>query len=100
MHTHRCAALRAGSGGGSAAGALGFGDAHAVWSLGQNAQVFLEAVRRFHEERAGEIGSVQVGGRPRGGQLRALLCSWAALLREGLRFIAVAAAPAWHVEEE
>ena len=99
MHTHRSAALCAGSGGGSAAAALGLGDAHAVWSLGQNARVFLEAVRHFHEERAGEIGSVQVGGRPCGGQPRALLCSWAALLREGLQFIAVAAALAGPLEE-
>lgn len=55
-----------GSGGGSAAvkgsacKALGLADAHAVWDVRQNAQLFLAAVQAYLDERADELGAAQV----------------------------------------
>lgn len=55
------AANGCGAGGGSAARALGLGDAHAVWPLAQQARLFLAAVQAYHDERPGELGAAQVG---------------------------------------
>ncbi|GAQ81904.1 SMT3/SUMO-activating complex catalytic component UBA2 [Klebsormidium nitens] len=43
----------------SAASNLGLRDTNQVWSLQENARVFLESVRLFLEERASEIGSLR-----------------------------------------
>ncbi|CAL8466635.1 g6171 [Coccomyxa elongata] len=42
--------------GDSACKALGLTDAHRVWNLRENAQVFLESIRQFLEGRPGEVG--------------------------------------------
>lgn len=51
--------------GGSACKALGLADAHAVWTVPQNAALFLRAVQLFLDERGEEVGTAQVGGQPR-----------------------------------
>lgn len=47
---------------GTACKALGLEDQHAVWDAAQNAAVFLEATRRFLEQRTEELGAVSVRG--------------------------------------
>lgn len=50
------------AGGGSVAKGLGLADAHAVWGLPQQAQLFLAATQAFLDGRADEVGSAQVRG--------------------------------------
>ena len=45
---------------GTAAEALALSDNHAVWSISENALVFLESTRRLLEERASEVGVMSV----------------------------------------
>ncbi|KAL4446285.1 hypothetical protein ABPG77_003092 [Micractinium sp. CCAP 211/92] len=45
--------------GGSACKALGLADAHAVWTVAQNAALFLQAVQQFLDDRPEEIGAAQ-----------------------------------------
>lgn len=50
--------------GGSTCKALGLADAHAVWTVAQNAALFLQAVQQFLDDRPEEIGAAQVGAGP------------------------------------
>lgn len=47
---------------GTAGKALGLTNHHDVWSVSQNAALFLESTRRLLKERASEIGSMTVSG--------------------------------------